>query len=63
VTKAVLHSLLWLAKREESHSPDFFDQWIKRLDWIIAGYEAGITPLDDVLDANGIIAPDALSLP
>lgn len=63
VTKAVLHSLLWLAKREESRSPDFFDQWIKRLDWIIAGYEAGITPPDDVLDANGIIAPDALSLP
>jgi hypothetical protein len=63
VTKAVLHSLLWLAKREESRSPDFFDQWLKRLDWIVAGYEAGITPPDDVLDANGIIAPDALSLP
>lgn len=63
VTQAVLRSLLWLAKREESRSSDFFDQWIKRLDWIIAGYEAGITPPDDVLDANGIIAPDALPLP
>ena len=63
VAQAVLRSLLWLAKRDESRSPDFFDQWIKRLDWIIAGYEAGITPPDDVLDANGIIAPDAFSLP
>lgn len=63
ITQAVLRSLLWLAKGEESRSPNFFDIWVKRLDWIIAGYEAGIQPPDDVLDANGIITSDALPLP
>ena len=42
ITQAILRSLLWLAKREESQSPDFFDGWIKRLDWLVAAYGAGI---------------------
>jgi hypothetical protein len=63
ITQAILRSLLWLAKREESHSPDFFDGWIRRLDWLVAGYSAGIQSPEAVLDANGVIGPNALSLP
>lgn len=63
ITQCVLRSLLWLAKSEESRSKNFYDNWIKRLDWLIAGHEAGMIPSDNVLDENGIITSDTLALP
>lgn len=63
ITRAVLLSLLWVAKCAKSNSPDFFEAWIKRLDWIVAGYDAGIVPSEVELTENGIISKNDLPVP
>ncbi len=63
ITQAVLRSLLWVATKTDSKATDFFERWVKRLDWIVVGYEAGIDPSEEILNANGIIGPAALLIP
>lgn len=63
VVLAVMKSLIHLCHFPESKADGFPEEWLKRLDYIIAGFDAGIHPTAEMAIANGLIAPDALSLP
>lgn len=55
LSSTVLRCLLRLALRPESHKEDFHKLWLKRLDYLIAGIEAGKPPSEADLIENGII--------
>ncbi len=46
--------LIRLEKKQILHDKDQFNRWIKHLDWIASGYEAGQVPADDVLEDTGL---------
>lgn len=55
LANAVLRCLMRLCLRQESHQEGFHRQWLKRIDHLIAGIEAGKPPSDADLIENGII--------
>jgi hypothetical protein len=52
--------LIRLEKCDMLKDSDKFNIWIKNLDWIASGYEAGHTPPDDTLIAAMLKSPDSL---
>jgi hypothetical protein len=63
VSLAVVKALIHLCHLPESAEEGFCAAWLKRLDYFIAGYEAGVEPSAEMALANGLIEADDVSLP
>jgi hypothetical protein len=63
VAMAVVKSLIHLSHQPDSSSDDFVDNWLKRLNAVIAIFDAGMPISSEMALANGLIEADALLLP